>query len=206
MIPHDSSRQDRSYLPTCSGKRFSLQAPDAAQIDIKDIAHGLAYQCCYNGQTSHFYSLAQHSLLVASLVPAQHRLAALLHDAAAAYFGDMVRPLHRLVPDFHGLEKKIMTAVGEKFGVADFNTSAIRRAHLIALATEQRDVYPGAGEPSLLPGKSVPIPRRIDFMSPEEAKYQFLERFSELTGKAPAKKPVSARIRGIGPALGIRPN
>ncbi len=205
MFSPDSSHQDRSYLSTCSGKRFCLQAPDAAQIDIKDIAHGLAYQCCYNGQTSHFYSLAQHSLLVASLVPAQHRLAALLHDAAAAYFGGMAWSLRQLLPDYSALEKRILAAVGEKFSVTDFNASAIRRAHLIILTTEQRDVYPGTGSTPLLTGSSAPIPRRIDFMSPEEAKYQFLERFFELTRKPAAKKHASASTRGLGPALGMHP-
>ena len=204
MILHNPAHQDKSYLPTSSGKRFSLQAPDVAQIDIKDIAHGLAYQCCYNGQTSHFYSLAQHSLLVASLVPAQHRLAALLHDAAAAYFGGAAWPLRQLLPDFPALEKKIMAAVGEKFAVTDFHASAIRRAHLIILSTEQRDVYPGTGIP-LLSGASAPIPRRIDFMSPEEAKYQFLERFFELTRKPVTKKHASVGTRGLGPALGVHP-
>lgn len=205
MISHKSSQQDKSYLSTCSGKNFCLQAPEAAQIDIKDIAHGLAYQCCYNGQTSHFYSLAQHSLLVAGLVPAQHRLAALLHDAAAAYFGGMAWPLRQLLPDFPALEKKIMAAVGEKFGVTDFHASAIRRAHMIILSTEQRDVYPGTGIP-LLAGASAPIPRRIDFMSPEEAKFQYLERFFELTRKPSApKKRASVGVRGLGLALGIHP-
>ncbi|HEX6735752.1 MAG TPA: hypothetical protein VF096_13155 [Azonexus sp.] len=203
MIPHDSSRQDKSHLPTCSGKRFCLQAPEAAQIDIKDIAHGLAYQCCYNGQTSYFYSLAQHSLLVASLVPAQHRLAALLHDAAAAYFGDMARPVRLLLPDFPALERKLMAAVGEKFAVADFNVPAIRRAHQIALATEQRDVLPEPGPMGKLPGRAAPIPRRIDFMSPEEAKYQFLERFAQFTRQAAASKPLSAGAPGLGLTFGI---
>ena len=206
MIPHDSSRQDKIYLLTYSGKRFCLQAPDATQIDIKDIAHGLAYQCCHNGQTSHFYSLAQHSMLVASQVTAQHRLAALLHEAAAAYFGEMARPLRQLMPDFPALEKKVMAAVGEKFSIADFHVGAIRRAHLIALATEERDVHPGTGGTSLLPSAPAPIPRRIDFMSPEEARYQFIERFLEATRKPAAKQQVTASVRTLRPVLGILPN
>lgn len=199
MITHDSSRQDRDYLSTSSGKRFCLQAPDAAQIDIKDIAHGLAYQCCYNGQTSHFYSLAQHSLLVASLVPHPYRLAALLHDAAAAYFGDMAGPLRYLVPDLPALKDRIMTAVGEKFAITDFNPAAVRHAHLVALATEQRDVYPGTGETLRLPSAPAPLPRRIEFVSPEEAKYQFLEQFFEMT-----RKPASKVRHRPGPLSGTR--
>lgn len=193
MVPHDSSRQDRCHIATCSGKLLCLQAPEASQIDITDIAHGLAYQCCYNGQTSYFYSLAQHSLLVASLVPLQHRLAALLHDASAAYLGDMIRPLCRVLPEYPLLEKRMMAAVAEKFSIADFNAPAIKRAHMVALATEQRDVLPRPDDPFGLKGRSVPIPRRIEFMSPEEARFQFTELFAELVQKTPASKPATPK-------------
>lgn len=198
----DSTLRDERYISTCSGKQFRLQAPDSSQIDIEDIARGLAYQCCYNGQTSHFYSLAQHSLLVANLVPPQHRLAALLHEAAAAYFGDMTGALRQLLPEFSLIEKQTMAAVGEKFAVSGFDASAIKRAHLIAQATEQRDLRPDSVELSGSLAKSVPIPRRIEFMSPEEAKYQFSEMFAELASGAARKKSGPAGNRGTHLAQG----
>ena len=70
------------YVSTFLGNRFYPLVPCIDHVAIEDIAHGLAYQCRFNGQTSQFYSVAQHSLIVASLVPTNLRLAALLHDAA----------------------------------------------------------------------------------------------------------------------------
>ena len=91
---------DMPAISTRSGRRLYLQNPNAGQIHIDDIAHGLAHQCRFNGQTNKFYSVAQHSVMVASILPPELRLAGLLHDAAEAYLGDSVQPLKELLPDF----------------------------------------------------------------------------------------------------------
>ena len=70
-----------TYVSTYLGNRFYPLEPRIDKVAIEDIAHGLAFQCRFNGQTCDFYSVAQHSLIVADLVPESHRLAALLHDA-----------------------------------------------------------------------------------------------------------------------------
>ena len=195
MISRDLTIRHDPYLSTCSGKQFCLQAPDSSLIDIEDIARGLAYQCCYIGQTNFYYSLAQHSLLVATLVPPMYRLAALLHEAAAVYFGDMAGALRQLLPEFASIETRTMMAIGEKFSVSGFDAPAIKRAHLIAQATEHRDLRPTI-EMHNSPACPVPVPRRIEFMSPEEAKYQFSEFFAELVRKAAPEKSGSAGNRG----------
>ena len=94
-------------VSTSLGHRFD---PVARQIDVialEDIAHGLAYQCRFNGQTKTFYSVAQHCLMVADLVSDELRAAALLHDAAEAYLGDMVKPLKALIPDYGSIESAV---------------------------------------------------------------------------------------------------
>ena len=93
------------YVSTYLGNRFYPLEPRIDDVDIEDIAHGLAYQCRFNGQTNAFYSVAQHSLIVAALVPEELRFAALLHDAAEAYLGDMVKPLKVLLPGFSEIEE-----------------------------------------------------------------------------------------------------
>lgn len=142
----DATTRSGLFVSTYSGRQFYPLAPAAAQIEIEDIAHGLAYQCRFNGQTRHFYSVAQHSLIVANLVPAQLRHAALLHDAAEAYMGDMVKPLKQLFPLFSQIEARVMAAIGLRYGIERFDDPAIKRADLVALAMEKRDLMPDSSE------------------------------------------------------------
>ena len=172
------------YVSTFLGNRFYPAAPRIEDVHIEDIAHGLAFQCRFNGQTRAFYSVAQHSLLVAGLVPARLRLAALLHDAAEAYLGDMVKPLKALFPEFSQLEEGVMAIIGERFGVTGFRNPAIKRADLIALATEKRDLMPHSCEPWATLAGITPVPVRIRPLAPHEAKAAFLERFHEFGGSA----------------------
>jgi len=78
---------------TTSGKKINLKAPTSEMIDIKDIAGALSKICRFGGHSSAFYSVAQHSVLVATLAPDHLKKAALLHDAAEAYLGDVIKPL-----------------------------------------------------------------------------------------------------------------
>ena len=105
------------YVSTFLGNRFFLTNPHIDDVAIEDIAHGLAYQCRFNGQTRAFYSVAQHSLMVMSLVPEELRFSALLHDAAEAYLGDMVKPLKNLFPEFSLIEAHVMEIIGHRFGL-----------------------------------------------------------------------------------------
>ena len=168
------------YVPTLLGHRFQPLAPRAADVVIEDIAHGLAFQCRFNGQTQHFYSVAQHSLIVADLVPKRLALAALLHDAAEAYLGDMVKPLKNLFPEFSRIEASVMTVIGERFGVDGFADRLIKRADLVALATEKRDLMPHSCEMWESLDGIAPLPTRIESLEPHAAKLAFLARFQEL--------------------------
>lgn len=131
-----------SWILTLTGKRFELLAPTAAMIDPMDIAHSLAHQCRFNGHTKGFYSVAQHCCIVADLVPAEHQLAALLHDATEAYVGDLVRPLKQLLPDFVDIEQRVWLAICERFDLEPELPACVHDADLIALATERRDLMP----------------------------------------------------------------
>lgn len=173
--------RSQPFVSTASGRRFHFLTPSADEVELEDIAHGLAYQCRFNGQTDAFYSVAQHSLLVAELVPPPLRLTALLHDAAEAYVGDIVKPLKNLVPEFEVIERRIAAAVGERFGVELCELpKAVKRADLNALATEKRDLMPRSVEAwPQLQGVAA-VPRRIVALGPEAARRAFLERFNAL--------------------------
>jgi 5'-deoxynucleotidase YfbR-like HD superfamily hydrolase len=172
------------YVSTFSGNRFYPLEPRIDRVQIEDIAHGLAYQCRFNGQTREFYSVAQHSLIVASLVPSHLRLAALLHDAAEAYLGDMVKPLKVLLPEFGALEDKVTALIGAAFAIDFSEYAPIKRADLIALATEKRDLMPHSAERWAYLDDIRALPEPIVAMSPGQAKQAFLNEFARLDAQA----------------------
>ena len=180
------------YVSTFSGNRFYPLEPRIDRVAIEDIAHGLAYQCRFNGQTCEFYSVAQHSLVVASLVPPGLRLAALLHDAAEAYLGDMVKPLKVLLPEFAAIEDKVTLIISEAFGVDFSDYAPIKKADLIALATEKRDLMPHSVERWAYLDLVRALPAPIVPMSPRDAKLAFLDEFARLFDAAPAESREAA--------------
>jgi 5'-deoxynucleotidase YfbR-like HD superfamily hydrolase len=172
---------DSPYVSTFLGHRFFLTRPHIDDVAIEDIAHGLAYQCRFNGQTREFYSVAQHSLMVMQLVPAPLRLAALLHDAAEAYLGDMVKPLKNLFPEFSVIEGRVMQIIGERFAVdLEHLDPAIKAADLVALATEKRDLMPHSTEAWANLQGIQPLPESIRPLMPLDAKSAFLDSFRQL--------------------------
>ena len=168
-----------NWILTQTGKRFDLFEPDVDMIDPRDIAHSLAHLCRFNGHTREFYSVAQHSCLVADLVPTEHKLAALLHDATEAYLGDMTRPLKEWMPYYRGFEDVIWGRVCERFGLEIDLPASVRQADLIALATERRDMMPP--DPAIwdcLVGIE-PAPERIRPWSPTEARLTYHQRLMD---------------------------
>ncbi|MBC7860185.1 MAG: phosphohydrolase [Burkholderiaceae bacterium] len=174
------------YVSTFSGNRFYPLVPRIDRVAIEDIAHGLAYQCRFNGQTREFYSVAQHSLVVASLVAPHQRMAALLHDAAEAYLGDMVKPLKVLLPEFGVLEERVTDIIAAAFRLDFSDYGPIKRADLIALATEKRDLMPHSAERWAYLDDIAALPGAIVPMSPGQAKFCFLEMYARLDAERAA--------------------
>jgi len=131
-----------TQILTHTGKRFDVFAPDTDLIDPRDIAHSLAHLCRFNGHCREFYSVAQHSCIVADLVPEEHKLDALLHDATEAYVGDMVRPLKEWMPAYQDVESLIWKHICTRFDLDAETPASVRQADMIALATERRDLMP----------------------------------------------------------------
>lgn len=168
------------YVSTYLGNRFYPLEPRIDDVDIEDIAHGLAYQCRFNGQTNAFYSVAQHSLIVAALVPEELRFAALLHDAAEAYLGDMVKPLKVMLPAFSEIEDNVSRIIGERFGVDLSHNPIVKQADLIALATEKRDLMPYSVEEWVYLIGMEPMREAILPMPPDVAKREFMQEFERM--------------------------
>ncbi len=113
-------------LLTVSGKEFNLLNPDMSLVLIEDIAHGLSYTCRWNGHTRTYYSVAEHSIGVMERYEAYARprgvytkkgsLAALLHDAEEAYWGDIPSPIKALYPEIEEKLSYLRIKIMDKFG------------------------------------------------------------------------------------------
>lgn len=127
----------RAWQRMLSGRRLDLLDPTPMDIEIEDIAHGLAFVARWNGQTQgdFAYSVAEHSLLVEQIFVLQNpkadvkwRLAALLHDAPEYVIGDMISPVKAAVgPGYGALDDRLMAAVHIKFGLPAKVPASIKR-------------------------------------------------------------------------------
>ncbi len=117
----------RAWQRMLSGRRLDLLDPSPLDIEVEDIAHGLAFVARWNGQTrgEHPFSVAEHSLLVEDLFgrifpkpEPRWRLAALLHDAPEYVIGDMISPVKSAVgPDYAAMDARLTAAVHLRFGL-----------------------------------------------------------------------------------------
>lgn len=168
-----------TWILTNSGKHFDYADPQPDQIDILDIAQGLANECRYAGQCRVFYSVAQHSTLASQIVSHEHALEALLHDASEAYCKDIPRPLKHMLPDYKEIEKRVEAAVFSRFGISNLPPS-VKAADLVMLATEQRDLMAPHDDEWALIAEVRPLADRIVPLTPFQAKVEFIDRYYEL--------------------------
>ena len=191
----------RAWQRMLSGRRLDLLDPSPLDVEIEDIAHGLARVARWNGQTegAHIFSVAQHSLLV-EIIARQRarldrpsRLAVLLHDAPEYVIGDMISPFKAVIGDaYKAVEARLLAAIHLRFGLP-----AVLPAELIALikAADRSAAYL---EATRLAGFSAAEARRFfgsppkfsaaierDYLTPwpaETAERRYLERFAKLAG------------------------
>lgn len=175
-------------ITTYTNKEFFLTRPTPEIICIEDIAHGLSNICRYVGQCQPFYSVAEHSIRMAWLVdsirnwedPDEYRnaqLAALLHDSAEAYIGDVSSGLKHLFPRLMEIEDRILATVLDMYGVKMI--PEIKDLDVTIRVTEVMNLLPRghAGWSFEDPESYEPI---IPW-SPQIAETSFLGMFKELT-------------------------
>lgn len=168
-------------ITTASGLAFDFTNPERSTFAIEDIAHALSNICRFTGHTSVFYSVAQHSVLVSRIVPAEDAFAALMHDAAEAFVGDVAKPLKNLLPDYRIIERRVEWAVRDAFCLPYTLPPSVKTADLILLATEQRDLMKHREQASQVPEGITPLVECIDPLMPEQARHLFLDRFYEVS-------------------------
>ncbi|MBZ0161375.1 MAG: HD family hydrolase [Notoacmeibacter sp.] len=222
MSPRPTARQRadtrsaRAWQRMLSGRRLDLLDPAPLDIEIADIAHGLARVARWNGQTkgAHIFSVAQHTLLVEAMARRRHprldrslRLAILLHDAAEYVIGDMISPFKAVVGGgYKAVELRLQAAIHLRFSLpAQLPAAlqkAIKRADQIAAWFEARELAGfGDAEAAKYFGRPRGITGEGFDLEPKPAKAvesQFLSRFHALeaacgTKQAALPLPVNAQ-------------
>lgn len=162
-------------IQTFSGLPFWPIDPRVEEVRIEDIAHSLSLQCRFAGHTRKFYSVAQHSVLVANIVPIPDALWGLLHDASEAYLVDLPAPIKkfsRLGEEYQVIEKDIMSVIAERFGLCALQPESVHHADMTLRVTEMRDLMSFPDIPKELDYN--PLLIRIEPWSAEEAEAIFL--------------------------------
>lgn len=182
----------KEWLTMASGASFDLAEQNERQVNINDIAVALAKQCRFNGASLQFYSVAQHSCVVADALKRHGplvQLLGLLHDAHEAYIGDIARPVKRLIASvgaynaLQDLEETIQRTIHRAFRLPEKPSKQFRdlvmMADEAALATELRDVMAEPDRAWKL--KAKPLPTPIVSWPWPRAEEKFLQKFNELS-------------------------
>lgn len=175
-------------MQTYTGRQFTPLAPRVEDIDIRDVAHGLAMVCRYGGHTMRYYSVAEHCYHLSFVGPRE----LLLHDSSEAYLGDMIRPLKYQpeMAEFRKAEHAIEACVRERFGLSTDPAVWVKvkemddRILVDEIQALMRDpalyLEPGGdGQSGSLAGVH-PLGIRISGYEPGIAEQLFLRRFEEL--------------------------
>ena len=184
-------KQPRAWQRMLSGRRLDLLDPTPVDIEIEDIAHGLAFVARWNGQTSgdFAYSVAEHSILVETLYSRmcakpepKWQLAAMLHDAPEYVIGDMISPVKAAVgPGYEELDDRLAAAVHIRFGLpakippkvkrqiksTDKVSAWMEATQIAGFTTAEADKFFGAPDPAITVGLNIrlrpPVEVRADY-------------------------------------------
>jgi len=166
-------------ITTVSGKKIDILKPDPKDISIGDISHALSRINRYNSQIKGFWSVAQHSLLLASKnSDPDVALIALLHDASEAFLGDVISPLKTLLPAYKGIESEFSRVIYQKYipNVKLKNLGIVHEQDINLRKDEIRWFREGAK----MSAKSYPF--YLYNSSPETIELEFLKTFCSLKG------------------------
>ena len=191
----------RAWQRMLSGRRLDLLDPSPLDVEIEDIAHGLARVPRWNGQTkgAHIFSVAQHTLLVDAIARARtprldrkRRLAVMLHDAPEYVIGDMISPFKAVIGDsYKAVEQRLLAAIHLRFGLpAELPEEVIRfikeADHGAAYFEATRLAGFDAAEARRFFGKPPPFSTALerDYLTPwpaDVAEERYRERLAKLT-------------------------
>jgi hypothetical protein len=191
----------RAWQRMLSGRRLDLLDPTPMDIEVEDIAHGLAFVARWNGQTlgDWPYSVAEHSLLVEEIfarqnpgIGARWRLAALLHDAPEYVLGDMISPVKAAIGSGYGeLDARLTAAIHLRFGLptslptpikkaikaADIVSARLEAEQIAGFSTDEADKLFGKLDPNVARGLTIRL------RPPADVRADYTARYASLTAE-----------------------
>ncbi|WP_321944377.1 hypothetical protein [Paraburkholderia tropica] len=174
-----------SEVGAAGGRSIDLAAIRPGDVDVFDIAHGLSRKVRISGRTRAFYSVADHSIRVASHLPAPLRLAGLLYDASRAYIDGLSEPFASRGCGGGEIRERVCSAIAERFGLPAVLPAAVYFADRVIYATALRDI--AIQTPSSLEGYAaegvVPLEETIHPLTGGEAQVIFLQLFERYAGR-----------------------
>lgn len=192
--------QPRAWQRMLSGRRLDLLDPTPVDIEIEDIAHGLAFVARWNGQTKgdFAYSVAEHSLLVTDIfalqnpsAPIKWHLAALLHDAPEYVIGDMISPVKAAVgPGYGVLDDRLTAAIHLRFGLpaqvpvtvkkqikkADKLSAWLEAVQIAGFTRAEADKFFGKQDPALVKTLTIKLRAPVEVRDDYTARYHALSK------------------------------
>lgn len=171
------------WIRTAGGGRFWPLDPRPEEVDIREVAHALANLCRFTGHTRDFYSVGQHSVLVAMLCPPEARPWGLLHDASEAYIADVSRPVKHApeMAPYRAIEADLTAAIFRRFGLDPAMPASVKRADDVLCVAEARQLVRGGVDGWGDWVDAVPAyGERIVPWAPWHAEYRFLTLFNDL--------------------------
>lgn len=171
------------WMQTAAGRQFWPMDPRPNEVFIDDIAHALSMLCRFGGHCLRFYSVAEHSVLLAMRAPEPYRLWALLHDASEGYLVDVPRPIKSSLGGYKEAEAKVTHAISVRFNLHLGCPDVVKRLDRAILLDERaQNMTP---TPHIWGGGDVePLGVTLQFWNPERARAEFLATFEHLTGAA----------------------
>lgn len=168
------------YFITATGRELRALDPRPEDIDIRDIAHHLSLVNRFGGATPYPYSVAHHSLAVADLLePYGLGKEGLLHDAAEAYLGDMIKAVKVHLPDYRGLEWRWEEVIAMRYDLKE--SPLIKQADIAVLLAERRCIFHDTARyADDEAATTLPIPTSLSACSWDVARARFLERAERL--------------------------
>lgn len=162
-------------IATYTGKMVSPFNPDPKSICIEDLAHGMSNTCRFAGQASEFYSVLEHSIEVAAMLPLELKLKGLLHDSPEGILTDIPKPYKHMIPGYEDNEDKLLEAI----------FAGLKLSYTLPLEQEIKnaDAYMYGVEQRLL----MPKNKKSPYIMNEDEYKEYVDTYGELRCMSPKK-------------------